>query len=458
MGMSWMAMAYVVWCVIHKKNFHVYITSVGLKEVQEQMERIRFIYWNLPQHIRDQAVLGGKNCKDNDSLIQFTNGSAIHAISSSKAAGHGSAPGLYILDEFARKENDVIAWRAIRPSIGKNTQVFIISTSDGFNNLYAELWFDASSGANDFIPVFFAADRHPDYTPEYLAEQKREFAGDLEGYMQAFPMKPEDAFLSSSRTIFDIERVREWKEYIRENNITYRTGRLDEVPTTDKRGRQETKIVFEEDEKARFVMWKEPVAGHNYVVGVDVAEGLVHGDWSVLVVLDTDTDEIVAMLRAKIAPEEWAFPVLTAAKFYNNAWLVVEVNKNADLLMSDIKVSYPFVYCRPVREKITDKPTLVPGFITSGSSKPRIIQQMRRYFSSEERPLKIYSDTILDEMASFEENNGKLEAVRGLHDDCVMAVALAIEGKTTMPTQRPGVGMEKKDPFRQTRKRSWRSL
>jgi hypothetical protein len=116
LGMSWLAMAYVVWCVLFKTNFHCYITSIGLKEVNEQMERIRFIYYNLPEWLTQGVVLGGKGCKDNDSIIEFTNGSAIHAIASSKAAGHGSAPGLYIMDEFSPHGmacNQASAWQVI---------------------------------------------------------------------------------------------------------------------------------------------------------------------------------------------------------------------------------------------------------------------------------------------------------------------------------------------------------
>jgi hypothetical protein len=433
MGMSWLAMAYVVWCVLHKKNFHVYITSIGLKEVNEQMERIRFIWYNMPDWVRGEVTLGGKGNKDNDSLIEFSNGSAIHAIASTKSGGHGAAPGLYILDEFARKDNDVMAWRAIKPSLGKESQVIIISTSDGLNNLFADLWFGASSGSNEFTPVFFSATEHPDYSPDYLEEMRRDFAGDKQGYLEAFPMKPEDAFLASSKAVFDESSIRAWKEYIRAHYQKAPDGCDPLVGYLDEGN--EKKISFTEDDSSHLSIWKHPNPAHRYCIGTDLAEGLTDGDWSVSVVLDTDTDEIVAMYRGKIKVEDYSYPVLLLARYYNNAWLVIETNRNSGAIMDDIKTIYPWLYKREHREKITDTPTLVPGFYMGSHNRTPVLAQLRRYFSDTSRPLRIYSDVILNEFTTFEEDtNKKAQAVKGKHDDCVIACALAVEGKRTMPS------------------------
>lgn len=449
MGLSWLASAYTLWKVLTIKNFHVYYTSIGLREVQEQMERVRFIFLGLPFWVQDRVFLGGKNCKDNDSIIEFTNKSAIHATASSKSAGHGAAPGLIIGDEWSRVENAQHKWRALKPSAGANTQIFLISTSDGFNNHFADMWMEAVAGGNGFVPVFYSWRDHPMYSAEYIEEQKRDFAGDLQGFMEAFPEKPEDAFMSAARSIFDFTRIREWKEYIRTSEVDFRVGYLDKDA--------ENKRVFIENEAEHLMVWREPVAGHHYAIGVDVAEGLTGGDYSAFVVLDCDTDEVVALYRSKISPEYYAHPIEECARWYNNAYLVVEVNTASELIMSDLKNNYPYLYLRPQRQKITDLPTLVPGFYSSATSKPRIITQLRRYFSDNEKPLRIYSDVILDEMAAYEQNDrGRLAAATG-HDDTVMALAIATEGKYTYPyaddyNQVPSIGLPgSKEP-------TWHSL
>lgn len=449
MGLSWLVVAYMVWCVRFKKNFHVYITSIGLREVGEQMERARFIWYNLPEWMRQDVVLGGKGCKDNDSLIEFSNGSAIHAIASTRSAGHGAAPGLYILDEFARKENDVMTWRAVKPSLGKNSQVIIISTSNGFGNLFADLWFGATKGDNGFKPVFYKASRHPDYTPEYLAKMKEDFGADAQGFMEAFPEKPEDAFLSTSRGVFNATRIRELKEFIKERGIRPALGYLDYD--------DEGKVAFFSDGKGSLAIYKKPEVKKHFIVGADVAQGVVGGDYSVAVVLCVETNEVVAVYRAKIPQEAYAYILQMIGTYYNNAFMVVEANRGSEIVINDLKASYQFLYCRPVRNKLTDKPTLVPGFLTTDTSKPRVMQQLRKALMNNNKPLLIYSELVLDELASYEsDDRGKMNAPKGLFDDSVIALALAWEGTFTLPYYDD----ENSDDWKieRDRKLTWRSL
>lgn len=427
MGLSWLASAYVLWKVMTKRNFHAYYTSIGLREVQEQMERIRFIFNNLPQWIQSRALLGARGCKDNDSLIEFDNGSAIHATASGKASGHGAAPGLIICDEWARVDDAEKKWRALKPAAGKNTQIFLISTSDGTTNHFASMWFGAVAKENGFFPLFYAATQHPDYSEEYLAEQKRDFAGDMQGYHEAFPLKPEDAFLSASRSVFDAERIFQWKTYIRDNKIFPKVGYID----FDGKTRE-----FVEQEVGYWMLFKYPEPGHYYTMGCDVSLGMTaNADYSAFVVLDSFTNEVVCLFRAKIRPEEYSDPILQTALFYNEAWVCVEANIASESIIDDLKTVYPWLYRREVRKTINDKPTLEPGFYTSSTSKPRIITNFRREFDKEESedPLRIYSDIILDEMANYEQTDAKkLTGAKG-YDDTVMAVALAIEARRTQP-------------------------
>jgi hypothetical protein len=381
--------------------------------------------------------MGGRGLKDNDELIQFSNGSALHTVSSGKRAGHGTAAGLFICDEWSRVEGDVEKWRAVKPSLGKKSKLVVISTSDGLNNHYAELWKDAVNGVNAFTPVFYSAHQHPDYTPEYLESQKQDFAGDLQGYLQAFPETPEDAFMATARNVFDLNRINKWKDFIRQKNIKPKVGYID---FADGRESQEDVVVnnrvFMEDKYGHTQIWRAPAKHRRYTIGVDVAQGVNGGDFSVAVVLDVESREIVAMYRARIPSDSYSPIIEGLARFYNNAWTVVEANPGSEYVIGQLKVAYPYLYCREQRAHIYDLPTLVPGFYTSSVTKPRIIAQMRANFSSEKHPLVIYSDTILDEMANFEQSddsNPKLEAANKGHDDCVIAVALALEGETNMP-------------------------
>ena len=52
------------------------------------------------------------------------------------------------------------------------------------------------------------------------------------------------------------------------------------------------------------IVWREPVPRHAYCVGVDTAEGLVHGDYSCAQVLDVRSGEQVAIWHGHIPPDD----------------------------------------------------------------------------------------------------------------------------------------------------------
>ena len=322
-----------------------------------------------------------------------------------------------------------------------------MSTSDGRNNLFYELWRDAESGNNNFYPLFFPASSHPDYTEEYLEGIKLDFAHDMIGYYQAFPKNPEEAFMASSRSVFDHLILEKMSNIITESKLIPLSGLVE----TDDQGKRK----FEPSVGGAFSMWESPQPGIRYTVGADVAEGLTNGDWSVAVVVRVDTMEVVAMYRAKVDPENYAYPLEQISRFYNEAWLVVEMNKSADYILSELKANYQNLYCRQVRKNIYDIPTLEPGFRTTSATKPRIIMQLRKAMARSENNLKIYSKVIIKELEAYEQDErGSLNAPRGAHDDCVMALALAIEGTTTVPLGTAGMT----DMQIETKTMNWRSL
>jgi len=454
-GLSWIAVAEALWMCMFKDNFHVYITSIGIKEVQEQFTRIKFIYDNLPEWMQKRATMGGRSGgrtrRDNYDIIEFSNGSAIHAISGRKSAGHGAAPGLYIMDEMSRKENDYETWRAIKPSIGPKTIVRIISTSNGRNNLYYDIWKGAETKKNSFTPVFLKASEHPLYTKEFLAQAKKDFAHDVTGYYQAYPETPREAFMSSDRSVFNNDIIDHMLEYVHAKNI---------IPKRQGYFNMDGSIT--EDENGFLKIFEEPIPGHRYTIGVDVAEGLTKSDYSVAQVLDATTNRLVAQLRAKIAPEDYVLPISQLGRYYRNAWLVVESNASADYILETLKGDYNMLYCRQVRDNIYDKPTLKPGFRTTVATKPRIITHLREAIAKQENPLFIPDQQTLIEMSEYEEDSrGRLNAPKreGSYDDCVMALALALEGTITMPSARAGSMFTGLPQQRSNQSNlSWRSL
>ena len=75
-------------------------------------------------------------------------------------------------------------------------------------------------------------------------------------------------------------------------------------------------------------VWVHPNPQHGYVMGVDTAEGLVHGDYSCIQVLDVRDGEQVAVWHGHIPPDTLATEVYRLALWYNDALTCVESNNH----------------------------------------------------------------------------------------------------------------------------------
>ena len=76
-------------------------------------------------------------------------------------------------------------------------------------------------------------------------------------------------------------------------------------------------------------VWREPGSvAACYVAGVDTAEGLGHGDYSCIQMLDVRSGEQVAVWHGHIPPDELAHEVFRLALWYRDALTCVESNNH----------------------------------------------------------------------------------------------------------------------------------
>lgn len=191
-------------------------------------------------------------------------------------------------------------------------------------------------------------------------------------------------------------------------------------------------------------VWQKPKAGHSYVIGADVAQGLKRGDWSVAIVFDrTDGTQAVeaAMLRIKVPAPAFGEMLCTLAEWYNDAYLVPEANgPGLSACTRVIENRYPHIYHRRtmdmVKGRVSDPNTFRFGFLVTSSTKTRILADTQEAIRTE--ALVFFSESIIKEHMSFESNDGKMQAPSGEHDDCVMAAAVGYFGhiKAAPPVDR----------------------
>ena len=328
-----------------------------------------------------------------------------------------------------------------------NSCVILESTANGVGGYFYDMWQKACRGENDFIPLFypwftdrtykrnFTSDTEKEYflstlneyevnlmknnnlTPEQMYWRRYTIAnkcqGDVELFMQEYPSTPEEAFIASGRPVFNVPAVRKYlnhaeagvRGYIREKGSS---------------------VVFEEDEKGYVEIWSKPKLGEFYVIGADVAEGKIDGDYSVAQVLDSDCN-VVGMWYGHIDPDLFGIELVKLARYYNDAYLGVEVNNHGLTTLKSVqKCDYWNIYFAKIYDRFTDSITKKIGWSTNGKTKPMAIDKLAEFVR--EFYIGIKSKTTIQELMTYViEENGSTNAQEGCHDDCVMSLAIALQ-------------------------------
>lgn len=184
---------------------------------------------------------------------------------------------------------------------------------------------------------------------------------------------------------------------------------------------------FIEDQRGFFTMWEAPQVGHQYVIGADPSQG-IGKDWAVAYVRKRSSGEYVARLRGQLYPEEFAEILHSIGMFYNRAYINFEVN-NHGWVVKDRLVNqkhYPQIYHRRELDTESGKWKNEVGFVTDRSSKERIVNNWVARLR--EGKIISFDADLLQELTVFQrDENGRLAAKDGEHDDCCMAAFLTEE-------------------------------
>jgi len=175
--------------------------------------------------------------------------------------------------------------------------------------------------------------------------------------------------------------------------------------------------VFRRVQEAAVLEPKEYEQGRQYVAGVDVAASV---DFTVVTVLDAETKEMVYLDRFNRVD----YPVLidrleAVYKRYHLTSMVVESNSIG----------------RPVIDELVARGLNIVPFTTTSATKQAIIQNLQAAF--ENGQILVLNDQILvGELLSFESKRNasggfSYSAPAGMHDDCVLSLAIAWHGATS---------------------------
>ena len=184
---------------------------------------------------------------------------------------------------------------------------------------------------------------------------------------------------------------------------------------------------FIEDDRGYLSIWEMPAVGEQYVIGADPSEG-VGKDRSAAYVKRRSTGEYVARIWGQLYPEEFAEALDLLGRFYNRAYICFEINNHGHVVkdrLVNIK-QYTNLYHRRETEEITGDWKSEIGFRTTRAEKDRIAHNfVARLREGKLRPM---DDDLITELTTFQrDENQRLGAVEGCHDDLAMAALFTEE-------------------------------
>lgn len=171
-------------------------------------------------------------------------------------------------------------------------------------------------------------------------------------------------------------------------------------------------------------IYEEPIKGHSYIFGVDSAKD--GSDSFAIQVLDITNFNFRQVATAKLKIDYLRMPEFIDdwAKYFNNAFVIVENNEGAGQSVADrlyLEFEYENLYFDKSRTSVGSKKKY-PGFRTTKKSRDIILQTLKTMAESDK--LLIQDKDTIDELFNFVLKDNKYQADNNKHDDLVMALAL----------------------------------
>jgi len=170
------------------------------------------------------------------------------------------------------------------------------------------------------------------------------------------------------------------------------------------------------EDNGRLTIWFPPQKGRRYILGVDTAGGGSDGDYACAQVIERTMGIQCAELHGHFPPYELARRVAELGQRYERALVAVERNNHGYGVLAHLNnQAYGNLFEKDGQ----------PGWLTSAASRPAMIENMAAVLMSE--PELFHSPRLLEECRTFvRHTDGNAAAADGAHDDCVMAMAIAL--------------------------------
>lgn len=432
------------WRVTHRIGYRAFILTHEDAATQNLFEMASRYHTNCPAILRPET--GTSNAKEL-TFGKLDSGYKV-GTAGTKAVGRSSTVQLFHGSEIAFWPNADSHFAGVMQAIphAPGTEVILESTANGASGRFYEMWQDAERGKGEFIAVFMPWFWQPEYAVDPagfdFSEKERAIQklhnlsdGQLAWrqlkvlelksenlFNQEYPCTAQEAFIVSGRPAFDPTALMNaemecfTEKYRAEIHMDSKVTRTDEGPLR---------------------VWDDPIPGKRYVIGADVAEGLIHGDYSCAQVLSVPDGLQVAEWHGHVDADTFGDILVALGKRYNKAFIGVERNNHGlTTLTTMLHLGYPNMYVQyDIEHRSGHKQTKKFGWLTTRKSKVKIIDTLASELRDGDHG--IVSRDLIDEMKRYQiDPDGSCNAQPGYHDDRLMARAIAGELITYAPRNR----------------------
>jgi hypothetical protein len=306
LGLSWLALCYLLWQMIFHPAVTVLIFSKRDDEAVALLtERLKEIHAHLPQWMQQRLKTS------NDHTWIMHNGSGAKAFPTT--GGRSYTASIVLMDEADFMIDFGKVMNAVQPTIDAGGQMIVISTVDKEKpeSAFKRMYNAAREGKTEYYPIFLPWHARPSRTAEwYEARVQDSLAqnGTLDSVHQEYPATEEEALAPNT---VDKRFVASWLLAVYQPLPVVQTGPA--IPG--------------------LLVYKPVQAGQRYVIGADPAEGNPNSDDSAATVLEVDTGDEVARLSGKFEPGVFAAYLDSIGKWYNNASVMVERNNHGHAVL-----------------------------------------------------------------------------------------------------------------------------
>ena len=267
----------------------------------------------------DWINVGFSKEKDSQKHFKLNNGCEVKAVATSVDALRGYTPTTLIFDEAAYIEAGDDFWAACMASLSTGGKVIVISTPNGYDKIYYEIYEQSIKGLNSFVISELHWENDPRFTKDiYWVKTK-----DIVHFLLNREDYNEDEFIHESElTKFTDLKHKGYKpcsawfeEMVKK--LKYDRRRVAQELESAFLGSGDNVISSETIEKIKnedvrepedmFVgnqmwIWEKPIEGHRYILGCDVSRGDSE-DFTSIVIIDFDERCQVAEYLGKIPPD-----------------------------------------------------------------------------------------------------------------------------------------------------------